>query len=265
MVINLDYLHVNKVYGSYPDFSTEPLDALLNTGNRVYVKTYNNIQGNRVLVNEYICYRLSKILDLPIPEAGIAIIDRDTEHLCDEDVFSPENYGHCFFSTRINKATVINSAIIPQISNKEDFYKIILFDHLIYNKDRNKGNLLVTSDSTVRLYIIDHTHVFKNACIWDKICFQQGMSVDDYLDRQIIEYNSLIYGYFWEHLPKNLDILLSHSTDFKNRLNLSVLEDVIKDLPDSWDVSCEDITSLLEYLSYRLEKLDHICNIIVGR
>ena len=80
MVIRLEYLHVDKVLGKVGNGCTEPLNAILSSGQRVIIKPFNNIQGNLVLVNEYISYRLCKKLDLPIPEAGIAIIDNKTEY-----------------------------------------------------------------------------------------------------------------------------------------------------------------------------------------
>jgi len=80
LVIRLEYLHVDKVLGKVGNGCTEPLNAILSSGQRVIIKPFNNIQGNLVLVNEYISYRLCKKLDLPIPEAGIAIIDNKTEY-----------------------------------------------------------------------------------------------------------------------------------------------------------------------------------------
>lgn len=80
------------------------------------------------------------------------------------------------------------------ISNKETYEEIILFDQLIYNKDRNKGNLFISTGKGAKLlYAIDHTHVFKNATIWDSICFRQGISDNDYIRnggrRLCVKYN----------------------------------------------------------------------------
>ena len=261
----MTYLHIDKVYGNYPNFSTKPLHAVLNNGNRVYIKVFQNIQGNRALANEYICYKLCKILDLPIPEAGIAFLDEKTENLCNETVYNEENYGFCFFSKRIDKATVVNQAIVPKIVNKEIIYRIILFDHLVYNKDRNKGNLLVTSGKKPTLYLIDHTHVFKNECIWDNNCFLQGMNNQDYLDKDINEANKWIYNCFWDHLAKDENVLLRNSQNFKSKINGAVFDEILNELPTSWEVSEKDAASLKEYLLYRLEHLDQMCKIIVGR
>lgn len=253
------------VRSNLPDSSTEPLVACLDSGDWAIVKPFGNIQGNLVLVNEYICYRLCCELAIPIPEAGVAIIDDKTESLTDPPLFTNINYGCCFFSKRIDKATIIIPSIVPHITNKEDFYKIILFDHLVYNKDRNKGNLLVTTGKIPKLYAIDHTHVFKNETIWDRYCFKQGIEENDYNDINILEMNRLIYQYFWECLNKNQEILLQCSKDFKNKINHIVIGQIIDELPNSWVPSKENTEALIEYLIYRLEHLDEICKMIIRK
>jgi len=265
VVIKLDYLHVDKVYGKVGNGCTDPLDAALSSRERVIIKPFNNIQGNLVLVNEYISYRICRKLDIPIPEAGIAIIDINTECSCDDEILSEENYGYCFYSTRIDKVVVVNQAIISRISNINDFHKIILFDHLVYNKDRNRGNLLVTSGKSIKLYAIDHTHVFKNQAIWDRNCLQMGVAGNDFKDRDIIESNKWIYNLFWEYLMIEPGLLLQYAHEFKTRINDAFLEEIINELPEPWQIPEEDAKALREYLLYRLDHIEEISNMISGR
>jgi hypothetical protein len=49
------------------------------------------------------------------------------------------------------------------ITWNQQMYKVRLFDNLIYNIDRNLGNLLITPDW--RLYMIDHSRSFKNVAV----------------------------------------------------------------------------------------------------
>jgi hypothetical protein len=265
VVINLEYVHVKKVFKLIENGCTEPLDAELDSGERVILKTNNNIQGNLTLVNEYVCYCLCKELGIPIPDAGIGIVDENTESDVDSQIFSKDNYGCGFYSKRIDKATVLNEYIVPKIINKEEFYKIVLFDHFVYNKDRNRGNLLVSISKEVRMFAIDHSHVFKNECIWDKNCFDRGIRDCDYNDRLIIESNQLLYGYFWANLRKDKDILLGNAIEFKNKVTLNKIEGILKEIPSQWRIPDRDIISLKEYLLYRLEHLEDMCSIIVER
>lgn len=261
----LEYLHVDNILGKVGNGCTDPLDACLSSRERAIIKPYNNMQGNLVLVNEYICYRICKKLDIPIPEAGIAVVDDNTVYSCDDLILSEDNYGYCFYSRRIDKVAVVNRAIIPRISNVHDFYKIILFDHLVYNKDRNKGNLLVTSGKSIDLYAIDHTHVFKNETIWDSKCLQRGMVGCDYKDRDIIESNQWIYNLFWEYLKKDKAILLQLAHEFKSKIQCIDLEMFINELPDAWQIPEQEAIALKEYLIYRLDHIEEMCSLISGR
>lgn len=261
--MKMEHLHVDKILGRIGNGCTEPLNAVLNSGQHVISKTYNNIQGNLVLVNEYISFRICRKLDLPIPDAGIALIDEQTEY--NENDISEKNYGFCFYSVRIDKVAPVNLAIIPRISNKGDFYKLILFDHLVYNKDRNRGNLLVTSGKTIQMYAIDHTHVFKNQTIWNKNCLETGMTLNDYKDHEIIDSNKQVYGFFWEYLNKDYDILLQTAHEFQTKLKSQDLDEFINELPESWSISDDDTAALKKYIMYRLKHLDSICTVITGR
>lgn len=122
--------------------STEPKFAILEDGMQVITKLYNGPQGNLVLFNEYLCYRLAILLDIPMPRSGVCILDSSSE-IQDENLADSHNYGKSFFSEYMPKATKLLPSVIGKIRNKEDFVKILLFDHIIFNTDRNPGNLLV--------------------------------------------------------------------------------------------------------------------------
>lgn len=64
-----------------------------------------------------------------MPISGICKIDSNTI-IYNEHVTSHE-YGYGFYSTYLNKAVTLVDTIIPLIRNKEIFYSIILFDHII--------------------------------------------------------------------------------------------------------------------------------------
>lgn len=76
--------------------STEPKFAILDDGTQVVTKLYNGPEGNLVLFNEYLCYRLAILLDIPMPRSGICILDSSSE-IQDEKLASIHNYGKAFF------------------------------------------------------------------------------------------------------------------------------------------------------------------------
>ncbi|SHH76081.1 hypothetical protein SAMN02745135_01995 [Caloranaerobacter azorensis DSM 13643] len=260
----MDYVHVDKILFPVGNGSTEPLYAFLSNSEYAVIKIFNNTEGNLALVNEYICYKLAKILKLPIPDAGIAYIDNNTEVSANVSITS-ENYGPCYFSKRLDKVVIVNCSVIKFISNKQDFYRVLLFDHLIYNKDRNVGNLLVSLKSDDhRFYAIDHTHVFKNECIWDGNSLLRGIEDNDYKDTNIIDSNKEVYNYFFQSMFINERVLLETCTDFKSRLTKSLLYDIISDIPKQWNVNSSDLNILVEYLTYRLFHLEDICEVILS-
>lgn len=84
------------------------------------------------------------------------------------------------------------------MQNKEDFIKILLFDHLIFNTDRNPGNLLVQYyKKNITLQVIDHSHVFINQAIWDANCLHRAMEEKDYFSTRILEDNNYLYDMFF--------------------------------------------------------------------
>lgn len=148
---------------------TQPM--LFQTDQGFYVvKNKSNVEGPRVLINEFVCYKLAKILNLPIPDAALINLNQstiDTDPSLQKDNISP---GIHFGSKFIPKSqTSIQPPLVDLVINKDDIPSIILFDQIVYNDDRtlNKGNLLIDLKEKMIL-AIDHSHTFKNGAIWDK-------------------------------------------------------------------------------------------------
>ena len=83
---------------------TEPKYAILDDRFQVVVKLSRGPEGNLVLFNEYVCYRLAILIDIPMPYSGICVMDENTEVL-DPDIASDNNYGYAFYSTFMPKTT----------------------------------------------------------------------------------------------------------------------------------------------------------------
>lgn len=183
--------------------STEPIFAILEDGTQAIVKLKNGPEGNLVLFNEYLCYRLAILLDIPMPHSGICIMNEKTE-IQDAGIADASNYGQAFYSTFMPKTTKLISTIIGRINNKEDFIKVILFDHVIFNSDRNPGNLLVSFyKDNISLKVIDHSHVFINQALWNSSCLERAMKENDLSNTKILEYNRYLYDMFFHKYIHN--------------------------------------------------------------
>ena len=255
-------LHVERLERHIGNGCTQPLLALVKSENEEFyavVKTKNNIQGILSVVNEWISYNIATELGILMPNSSIAIIDDKTDvgNFIDES-----NFGSCFCSQYIEKVGILNEVVMTLVDNKEIYEKIILFDHIIYNKDRNKGNLLVTTGKGQKLlYAIDHTHVFKNETIWDRFCLRQGMQEQDYLDKEILDSNG--YSLFVQSKNITVESLKNQAKHFKEVITNEFLEEVMANIPKDWNINNNDLEALKEYLLYRVSHIDEMCEMIM--
>lgn len=243
--------------------STHPKFAILEDGTQVVTKLYNGPEGNLVLFNEYLCYRLAILLDIPMPRSGICILDSSSE-IQDEELATSHNFGKAFFSEYMPKVTKLLPTIISKMRNKEDFVKILLFDHVIFNTDRNPGNLLVRfCKDDISLKVIDHTHVFINQTFWDSSCLKRAMEENDLLDTKVLEYNSYLYEMFFRNFSVTKEMLEKESSVFKSKINRDTIIELIDIIPEEWQPKQKDIAELINYILYRVDNLDVIISTIL--
>lgn len=243
---------------------TEPKYALLSDGTQAIVKLSNGPEGNLVLFNEYLSYRLAILLDIPMPISGICVMDETTE-IQDASIASSKNYGKAFYSTFMPKTTKLMPSIIGLMKNKEDFIKILLFDHIIFNSDRNEGNLLVRFyKGDISLKVIDHTHVFINQALWDSACLERAMAKNDLLSTKVLEYNERLYGMFYHNFSITKELLEEQSSFFQSKLSYDIINELVKSVPEEWKPKQKDIDALIKYLMYRVDNLNVITSTILN-
>lgn len=244
---------------------TEPKYAILSNGTPVVVKLFNGVEGNLILFNEYICYRLALLVDLPMPHSGICEMDSNTS-ISAPDIANEVNYGFAFYSTYLNKATKLVPSIINLMKNKEDFIKILLFDHIIFNSDRNDGNLLVSYyKNNITLKVIDHSHVFVNGPFWNlSNCLRYAMDERDILSTKIMEHNASLYSMFFANMSITQSVLEQGTSIFKSKFKCGIIRELVKDIPLEWCPSQDAIDLLESYIMYRVDNLDTIISTILN-
>ncbi len=265
-------LEINHIYELlYPigNGATIPLVGVIGGQNYV-IKTFRNVEGNKVLVNELVCYYIAKQLKLPIPPAVLGIIDKNTiinPNVSALEDFSDNCFGLAFCSELLSPVTTVSSS--KMLSHSANYKwllpKLMLFDHLIYNKDRNKGNLLISlSKSNNQLYIIDHSHTFNLEAIWDGIGLRSKILNEDFKDTTIMDDNWYHYSKFKSVL--DLDVIVMNETVayFKQFLSKDFFESIIDKIPEVWENNKEELQALFQYLLYRLEHIDFFANIILS-
>jgi hypothetical protein len=146
-----------------------PILCLLSDQTTAVVKYPYNQMSNQTIINEWVSYSIALQLELPVPDFGTCILDEtavmeDTFQdylLAGTFEFSSHNYGTCFFSKYITDATLPEFEIVEKMTNLECFWKCVLFDHIIFNVDRHKKNVLCTLNKSPKFYLIDHGNILK--------------------------------------------------------------------------------------------------------
>lgn len=256
--------HVQQVRGEVGNGSTCPKHAGLDNEDvpNALIKTKGNPQGILALVNEIICYHLAIDAGIAMPKSGVALIDEDTDDLT--GCLSRKDYGTCFFSQWIEKVSLPNKLTMSEVDNRGQFETIILFDHIIYNTDRNRGNLLITSKKgPKKLYVIDHSHVFKNQTIWDRYCLERGIEENDYKDETVFDANG--YEMFTENATITQASLKEAAENLSRSLTQERVSCAINTVPADWPTQQENMLSLKKYLNYRISHLEEICEMISGK
>lgn len=256
--------HISQIYYNMNVGITEPKYALLDDGTQVVVKLSHGPEGNLVLFNEYVCYRMAILVDIPMPYSGICIMDENTE-VFDSNIASNMNYGYAFYSTYMPKTTKLLPTIINFMKNKNIFIKVLLFDHIIFNSDRNEGNLLVCFyKDDISLKVIDHTHVFINGAIWELNCLKRAIDGNDLFSTKVLEYNERLYNMFYRNMKITKEDLEQASLVFKNKINCDIIKKFIEECPQEWRPTIENEDMLVEYLMYRIDHLDVIISTIMS-
>ncbi len=255
---------ITKLSYDYYIGSTKPKFAILEDGTQVITKLMNGPEGNLVLFNEYLCYRLAMLVGVPMPHSGICIFN-DTSEIGIPGIADASNYGKAFFSEFMPKTTKLLPTIICKMKNKEDFLKILLFDHIVFNTDRNAGNLLVRFyKNDISLKVIDHTHVFINQTLWDSTCLKRAMKDNDLLSTKVLEYNKYLYEMFIHNISITKELLEREGLIFKKAIKSDTILELISLIPDEWKPRQEDLEALVEYIMYRVNNIDTIIATIMA-
>ncbi|MCY9373798.1 HipA domain-containing protein [Bacillus sp. T17B1] len=237
---------------------TNPL--IMQTDNDFYiVKVAENNDGPKVLINEYVCYKLAKLLGIPIPDAALINISPeviDIDPRLKELAVKP---GIHFGSHFIKKAgPSIQMPLLSLVTNTEDIPSIILFDQIIYNNDRtlNRGNLIIDLKEK-KLLAIDHSHPFKLGALWDVTQLQK-----------IHEEELCLVNDFHGHNYKLLLRYVNGNNPFYKilqnikRISQNDVEWCFEGLPVQWGLTDNEKTALKNFIWYRIENVDAIMKLL---
>lgn len=238
---------------------TTPYIVWCDDGKTYAVKFPGNEQGVKALVNEYIASNLCKYLELPILDYNLINVKISDYNEKTRGILKPIE-GTAFGTVYNNNILpVLNPGIIAKSQNKNDAIKILIFDILIGNYDRNKGNLMIDSSSK-KIIMIDHTHIFNLGTIWDEN--QLPRHINEKFDVSILHpfnYNNIIQS---KKIDENFYKDLNNFIKRVKSINNEEIENIINDIPQDWNINEKEKKLLTEYIYNRFKRVDEILKIL---
>lgn len=239
----MDVLHALRHVKPMGKGETRPHLFYCNDGNKYVVKLMNNQQGKGVLVNEYIAFRLAKLMNLPAAEYKIVHISSELIDMFPalKKLNVPEGpHIGCLFAEQA--VTLKNQVNLSICKNIETISGMIVFDYWIMNWDRyvTGANLLFLQD-TKRLLLIDHANAF---------CGPEW-------DTDELEENKNFVEVYWGHYYEIFVPYIDGSDPFYSYLStLEALErrelkEAVKGIPKEWKISYSMLEYLIEFLLCR--------------
>lgn len=253
--------HVEKIIEQTESGVTDPLVGIIEN-KRAIIKIPLNKAGINVLINEIICLKLCNILNIPMPDGGICVIDDTTdvnEFEQDYEISLEEIKGTAFYLYKLENVIELVPMDLKKLKNSQDIIKVIVFDHFINNADRHDGNILIDIID-MKFYIIDHSHVFCK----EKSSLGQTWALYDespYDENKIFKENEDSYNLFCNLTDYSYDDIMSQALNYKNLLSEEVIMNILNDIPDEW-ITEEKKNNIFKYIMHRISIIDDICKYI---
>ena len=238
---------------------TIPFVVWCDDGKTYIVKFPGNEQGVKALVNEFIASNLCEYLELPIFNYNLIHVKiSDYNDKTKNDIVPLEGtaFGTIYND---NALTVLNSRMISKAKNKNDAIKILIFDILIGNFDRNRGNLMIDSISN-KIFMIDHTHIFDLGTIWDE--FQLPRLIDEKFNINNLNqfnFNNIIESI---KIDKEFNNELNKFINKIKNIDKEFINNIMKNIPNDWNVSDKEKILLTNYIYNRFNRVDEILDLL---
>lgn len=251
-------MKIIKIERRIPLGVTHPYLIKCSDDNNYIAKFPGNPDGTRVLINEYVCAELAKLLGLPIPNYRLIKEDNISKfknNLTDVKLIN----GTIFCSEWLDKAAKFPGYfILTKVSNKFDAIKILVFDVIIGNNDRNEGNLLINFKNN-SLVMIDHSHVFIKESLWDEMNLKEliGKPIDlSKMNKVTFENLKLCLNdrNYIKFIPKYIQCI--------KRIDSNKIDKILNGIPNDWDISIAEKKVLKEFILDRIGRIDEICKLL---
>lgn len=248
------------------------------------------VNYNCMFVNELLSYQIGCFLELPMPEAVVAIVDGE---FAEDDPNIRFAYrfekGKYFATERLKyvENNIINNynelammgkpyilsawkKFFKNIDNKEDIAKILAFDILIANFDRynNEGNILINKNGGRKIYAIDHGHAFFGPC-WNETkinCLNLIDVTNTYIDKYSNIVISQLPGVVFNSLEESINLENMEDHSFKDivmkiiDIDENMIESWMNNIPNEWYI--DKVVQVSYYKKFILKQKEIVKDII---
>lgn len=266
-------LKVIDIYEMMNIGSTRPLLVICSDSKRYILKGINDYTSTgKVLFNEVVGNRFANLINLETPRMAIGELSQTVIANSPIPNLKDCNFrgGKCFLSEyKEGTSLPIFPPTLKYISNIEIVPKLILFDAILMNSDRdsNSGNWFRLKHEN-KLIAIDHSNIFRLAQIWDETSLKHDMQhppliIDEIKNGQ--DYHLLLHEYQKRRQQKNQHANL-HNHPFSaversiKKLSSRDLEQCFVGIPPEWGVTAEEIGIAKDFLCFQIS---HVSDIIL--
>ena len=258
---------VEEVYDITEEGTTKPLRVRLSNNEIAVVKYPNNSCGNQILVNELISSMVAEIIGLKTPPFGICHLSEDLILDLNPDWgLDSDNSGLCFYTKYISSSIPITFGTLMAMEIKDfDLERLILFDHIICNRERHAGNMILGVGQINQLYAIDHGTIFTKGVRYNKESLLNEVSDECIFDMSILQTNHKMYDCLQSRFNCTNAGLLEQCDEILNKLSRDDFKNIESKIPNEW-INCvesDTITKLIEAMSCRVDNLKKITQLII--
>lgn len=253
-------INIKEIKNKLGNGCTDPYVVWCDDNKSYVVKFPGNEQGVKTLVNEFIASNLCEYLELPVFDynlINVTIEDYNENIKKDIKPLKGTAFGTVYND---NAYVVLNSNRIIKSVNRNDAIKILIFDILIGNYDRNNGNLMIDEKSK-KIYMIDHSHIFNLGTIWDEV--QLSRLINENFEKDNL--NPFNYNLMMEAIKINDEKFNKELAEFINKvknIDKNFIINIMDNLPDDWNVTPKEKELLVKYIYNRFIRVDEVINIL---
>lgn len=236
--------------------------VILFSDGKKYVVKWNGTREKRAreAVNEYVVGKLAELLSLPVVPFELVhipeeFIKKTPELQSDKYNFSSGYHISCLFieDSFVFYDVFDNPPSKSEIKNPEMLAGMAVLDQWVHNFDRTVNNLLLErlSGGCFYVHMIDHGRCFPGEYKWSSQTLSEYRDFKPFYQETYQWIFSLLND--WKELHSFVEKIIS----LPNKL----IYEVIKSIPEEWQVSTHDREALYQFL---VEQKNHLLNVITG-